>query len=272
MKLKLHIDELKEIMASFHALTGIRVVIFDTDLVELISYPEIKCTFCHNIGANAALAQKCRASNAQAFEACKHREDVYIYKCHAGLVEAAAPIKNGNRIIGYIMFGQITDIRDKRKLNELIAGINRENHMVCTGEGIKYKSRSQIVAAAKLLRICTDYMLLRELIGAENNRLFTDAKAYIDAHLSNRLRIEDICAKAHTSRTQLYATFQHELGTGIAAYIREQRLKKAKQLLQTSDLTVAETAELSGFTDYNYFSRMYKKRYGISPHKSRKQR
>ncbi|MDY4586697.1 MAG: AraC family transcriptional regulator, partial [Oscillospiraceae bacterium] len=38
-------------------------------------------------------------------------------------------------------------------------------------------------------------------------------------------------------------------------------------LLKSGEFTVAEVSEKSGFSDYNYFSRIFKRRYGISPYK-----
>ena len=63
--------------------------------------------------------------------------------------------------------------------------------------------------------------------------------------------------------------FKSEYGIGIAAYIREKRLAKAKNLITNSDLSIAEISSVVGFSDYNYFSRVYKSRYNVSPHKER---
>lgn len=270
LSLTLHTEELKEILAFFYTLTGIRVVIFNAAFKEILAYPETKCQFCRQINADASLAERCNASNRCAFEVCKKKKDVYIYKCHAGLVEAAAPIRSENQILGYIMFGQITDEKDKSNLNARILYFNRENGVSCSSEGIKYKSRSQIVAAARLLEVCTAYILQKDMIQTENDQQLTSVKAYIHAHLAEKITIEQLCRDAEISRTQLYAMFQREMGVGIAAYIREERLKRAKSLLQESDLPVAQVSVLCGIADYNYFSRLYKKRYGVSPHKSRK--
>ena len=71
-------------------------------------------------------------------------------------------------------------------------------------------------------------------------------------------------------RTRLYELFDSEVKMGIAAYIRRRRMHRAKKLLKTTELSVAEIAEQVGFSDYNYFSRVYKKTYGKSPKRYRK--
>jgi AraC family L-rhamnose operon regulatory protein RhaS len=56
---------------------------------------------------------------------------------------------------------------------------------------------------------------------------------------------------------------------GIAAYVRRRRMHRAKKLLKNTTLSIGEIAHTVGFTDYNYFSRVYKKTYGKSPKRYR---
>lgn len=269
MKIKLDTLNLLETMKYFHMLTGIRTVIFDAAFQEVLAYPEQACDFCQSIRASEELRDKCYKSDLAAFEQCKEMNNLYIYKCHAGLVEAAMPIRNENKIIGYMMLGQITDIKDKKGLKELETEILEKYGITCNTSEIKYKNKNQILAATKLLEICTDYMILREMIEEENEKLSIAAKAYIDEHLSEEIDIYDLCDYVGTSRTKLYETFKKDCGIGIAAYIKEKRLATARRLLKNTEDSVAEISASVGFYDYNYFSRVYKQKYGVSPHKDR---
>ncbi len=269
MKIKLDTLNLYETLKYFYMLTGIRTVIFDSEFKEIFSYPETACNFCTIIRTNTALMNKCRESDIDAFEKCKDMKNIFIYKCHMGLVEAVMPIKNKNKIIGYIMLGQITDIKDKNDLKKLESEIYKEHGLECNTTEIKYKNKNQILAASKLLEICTDYMLLKEMIGAENEKIITSANSYIKEHLSEQINIYDLCEYIGASRTKLYEMFKSEYGVGIASYIKEARLTEARKLLKENNLSVSEVSVKVGFSDYNYFSRIYKKRFKISPHKDR---
>ena len=57
--------------------------------------------------------------------------------------------------------------------------------------------------------------------------------------------------------------FKNELNQGITSYINDLRLEKSKALLE--EHSVKEVASLVGFEDANYFSRIFKKKYGVSP-------
>lgn len=268
MDLKLNIAELKNILELFYTMSGIRIVIFDANYNEILAYPKSKCKFCSLIHSTPPLSQMCRKSDMAAFEQCKSSDEIYIYKCHFGLVEAIIPFKDNNKIIGYMMFGQITDLKDKSELEKFVKTINAEYGIECTSKGIRYRSEKQISAAAKLLEICMNYIMLKEMIIPDNNRITMLAKEYILKNLCSDIKISDICELTHTCRTKLYKIFADDCDMGIAEYIRKERLKFAYSLLKSGELSVAEISEKSGFSDYNYFSRVFKRQYGISPYKA----
>ncbi|MDY2850769.1 MAG: helix-turn-helix transcriptional regulator, partial [Candidatus Borkfalkiaceae bacterium] len=51
----------------------------------------------------------------------------------------------------------------------------------------------------------------------------------------------------------------------IHSYIQNERLEYAEELLKTTDLPVSAIAVKAGIPDYNYFSKVFRKRTGISP-------
>ena len=269
MKIKLDVLNLTEILKQFYTLTGIRAVIFNTDYEEIFSYPDKACNFCQTVRQNHNFADGCYRSDLEGFEQCTNMTEVYIYKCHMGLVEAVLPIKNGNHLLGYMMLGEITDFKDPNRLKILEAEMLEKHDISCDTSSIKYKTKKQIVAASKLLKICTDYMLIKEMIGSENKKVISSVQKYIDEHLGDDISIYDICNHVGINRTKLYEMFKNECGTGIAAYIKNRRLEHAKHLIRDTDFTISEISALVRFPDYNYFSRVYKEKYNISPHKDR---
>ena len=56
-------------------------------------------------------------------------------------------------------------------------------------------------------------------------------------------------------------------GKTITEYINEVRLKKSIELLKSGNVNITEIAIICGFNDVNYFSRLFKKKYGVSPTK-----
>ncbi|MBQ8203553.1 MAG: PocR ligand-binding domain-containing protein [Clostridia bacterium] len=270
MMIELELAQIQEVMKSFYITSGIRFVLFDAAFKEILSYPERDCDFCKIMKACPNTRRKCRLADRRSFENCEKTGRLFIYKCHAGLVEAVIPLYENKKIIGYLMFGQITDDSDKEKLYDNITFWSQRYGMEKTAlrgaiKNITYKTEEQIYAAAKIMEICTSYIIYKELISPESDRAIKLAKGYIEEHLSEELDIKTLCENLGMGRTTLYELFKKETGMGIAAYIRKRRLHKAKKLLKTTDLTISEIALSTGFSDYNYFSRIYKKVYGKSP-------
>jgi DNA-binding response OmpR family regulator len=76
-----------------------------------------------------------------------------------------------------------------------------------------------------------------------------------------------LCKKTGISRPQLYRKLQALTGQSVHEFIRTVRLKRAAQLLETGQLSIAEVAYRVGFNDPHYFSRCFKKQFGVSPSK-----
>ncbi len=88
---------------------------------------------------------------------------------------------------------------------------------------------------------------------------------HVDEHSADpRLTPEALAASFHISLRYAQKLFGRYFGTGIAAYIRQQRLARAEVLLRTRR-TVTDTAYRSGFLDVDTFSRAFKREYGIAP-------
>ncbi len=76
---------------------------------------------------------------------------------------------------------------------------------------------------------------------------------------------DDLCKAMFLSRTQLFRKMKSLVNEAPANYIRNIRLQKAKELLETSDLTISEVAYKSGFQTINHFTKVFKEQYGIPP-------
>ncbi len=273
MSLFFYDNELSVLMENFYTLTGIRIVLFDNEFNEVLSYPSNGNSFCSLMRTNADFDTLCRKSDRISFEKCRKTHALCIYRCHAGLIEAAAPIIQNNAIIGYIMFGQITDIKDKDAVYNFVNELCQKYPLSVTIPNklkkIKYKSSKQIIATSKILDACTSYIMLKEMIKPQNEQLIEMISNYVDIHMHERIYVEDICGALDISRTQLYEETKQYTNGGIASFIKIKRLNKAKELVTGTSMSVSEISDKTGFSDYNYFLRVFKKHYGISPKKMR---
>jgi transcriptional regulator GlxA family with amidase domain len=89
---------------------------------------------------------------------------------------------------------------------------------------------------------------------------------FIDEHISDSdIGVGDMASAAATSRSGLQRKLKQTMGITPQDLLREARIKRACQLLRTSNKTVAEVAYACGFSDPKYFSRCFKQSVGQSP-------
>ncbi len=100
------------------------------------------------------------------------------------------------------------------------------------------------------------------------------AAAYIAAHFHEPVTLAKTADELGITKTYLSAVFRRETGLTFSGYVRRQRLSVAADLLKTTDMTVDEISAYCGIADPNYFSRMFRKEYGMSAtnYRSRKRR
>lgn len=101
-------------------------------------------------------------------------------------------------------------------------------------------------------------------------KVIQDAREYIREHYSDpELSVETMCRQLHMSPAYFSTVFKKETGQTYVNYLTEVRLNKAVELLNETDDKTYMIAEKVGYQEQNYFSYVFKKRYGISPTKYR---
>lgn len=103
-----------------------------------------------------------------------------------------------------------------------------------------------------------------------NRQVIQEAKQYIQEHYTDPdLSVEMICRQLHMSPAYFSTMFRKETGQTYVAYLTDVRLGKAVELLnETNDKTYV-IARKVGYQEQNYFSYVFKKKYGVSPTKFR---
>jgi signal transduction histidine kinase/DNA-binding LacI/PurR family transcriptional regulator/DNA-binding response OmpR family regulator len=99
----------------------------------------------------------------------------------------------------------------------------------------------------------------------ELQRLARKAMAYIHDHYSEPVGRENIADFVGVSEGHLSRSFISETGLSLIHYLTRYRIQQAKQLLATSPKTITEIAMETGFSDSNYFSRVFRQEVGKSP-------
>ncbi len=102
-------------------------------------------------------------------------------------------------------------------------------------------------------------------IGLNEMFLFKIMEALGKNYQDERYSLYNLCHDVGVSRAQLHRKFVALTGKSTTDYIRHYRIKMAKELLVSSDLTISEIAYHVGFKDPNYFTKSFIRENGINP-------
>lgn len=272
MKLNYNEKELYQLLQDFHDLTRLTLTLYDPEGEWIFSYPTKENCFCNCIKTSPEGVALCDASDRASFEAAKTSGECVIYKCHAGLIEATAPIVSDGFTIGYLMMGQVANAASPEQLQSLIEHALHKYHLN-EAENDSWKqyaaaipciSDTQIHAAASIMEACISSILYKKLISIEKQQFEQNINTYILNHLTEDLSVDRLCEHLHLSRRKLYEYSEEFLHCSIAKYIKKMRLQHAQTLLTETNSPISTISEQCGFSDYNYFCRIFKQENGMS--------
>ena len=260
-------EKLIELMKDFYSLTKIKTAIYDNQFNYILGVPSEDSNFCTAIKTNKKGLNNCILCTKNAIEEVRKKNSLYIYKCHAGLIEAIAPIQINSVIVGYMMLGQILENNDKNITAEKIIFYKENyylNNVKSLINSLTTKSNSEIKSAAKIMESCVCYLLMNQVIKENDGSVAFDINNFIKEHIGERITSADLCKRFKISRNSLYKISETYFGMPIAKYITYLRIKKAKELIKKG-VSVTEVADITGFCDYGYFGKTFKKITGYTP-------
>ena len=100
-----------------------------------------------------------------------------------------------------------------------------------------------------------------------NDRKFMDkVMETIEKHLDNGdLTVEDIAGEVNMSRSVFFKKLKTLTGLSPVEFLKEIRMKRAAQLIETEEYNMAQIAYMVGLNDSHYFSKCFKQQYGMTP-------
>lgn len=118
-----------------------------------------------------------------------------------------------------------------------------------------------------IIECCT---AISNITTQKNNPSIQKVCDYVDAHLQEDISLEQMADYISVSSFYLSKLFKEEKGVTFINFVSDKRLEKARQMLEETDLSIKEITAEVGYNDQNYFSRIFKNKYGVSPKEYRK--
>lgn len=273
MDIKYNKEKLKQILFDVYQLLKTPISIFDRDFVYVTSYPsnEYLTEYCTIIREDSARYEKCMNSDGMACAKCKKSGEGFSYLCHGNVLETITPIRFENLIIGYIIFGQYRmDSKEAEVLKYAEENGIRKDNFLSAYKNLTKLSSKQVEATCNILQSCILRFWLSDAITLSNNDLTEKIQSFIASNPEEKITAELLCRNFFISKQQLYRIFRQNFNMTVKEYVLDKKLEKAKLLLKTSELSVTEIANKTGFPDYNNFIQRFKNSVGTTPLKYRK--
>ena len=270
-------EKLSQLQMNLYELVGVQTNIWDISGKNVQLFGK-HSRFCSIMNADQEGHRRCEECDYKAMRACMERRQAYTYKCHAGLRECVLPVFDSGEIVAYIAFGQVLD-DSSRKLQweDTLEALDWYEGDIAElkdayGELVQF-SQAKRKAFAELLEAITSYIQLEGIIRSANFSDQQRLEMFIDEHYMEKLSLKSISESLGIGTTKLCSLAKKLSPDGsITKLISIRRVEAAKILLLKENMSIAEIAEKVGFSDYNYFTKIFKKISGVTPSQYRKQK
>lgn len=98
-----------------------------------------------------------------------------------------------------------------------------------------------------------------------NVRLMDEIKRYIQEHCQEEINLQDLADHVALNKSYMSTLFKQETNSTLWNYIVSERMNRARHLLLNTNLKVYEIADQVGYEDLSYFSRLFRKHFGMTP-------
>ena len=143
----------------------------------------------------------------------------------------------------------------------------------------RFKSIFDVLASEDDFRIEESSILLERLfieIGRSirnkeaDKQVLSKSIRYIDENYTTEIKITDLAKMENMCMTAYNIVFKKSFGISPIKYIINLRIQLAKELLETSNISIKEISLMSGYGNFNYFSRIFKEYTSMTPLEYRK--
>jgi AraC-like DNA-binding protein len=203
-----------------------------------------------------------------------------------GAAELKASDKNGEPASFHVLnhgqfFGEMAAVEDGRSLYDVEAAtsmvvllLDREDFVEILKEHPTLAGNVHQLNAERLRMLCA--ALINRDAGAVDsdavcNSYIINAIKYINVNYNEPLTLDDISRLNNVSKYHFARRFKAATGHSFKDYLNRKRVEKAKVLIRTNRLNIAEACYEVGFNDLSYFGRVFKKIEGRTPTDYRKQ-
>ena len=183
-----------------------------------------------------------------------------------------------NELLGYLFFSSGGELgRIKTQIYELLVLISRAaidagaNPEVILSDNHQY--RMDINGLQDFDALCLWFTKTMGALmdgvfdwaGARHANMIHQTVQYLNTHYAEKITLEQMAQRVYLSPSYFSRVFKEEMGESFTAYLNRIRIDRSKGLLRQKGIRLTDIAQLVGFEDQSYFTKVFKKQEGVPP-------
>ena len=281
-------EEITTFINAIQELNGVGICYYD--LNEFFHYDQFGvkkyrghyCAFCEKARALPDGKGNCEKSDrTEAVLYARQYREPFFYECHMGMRELVLPLFRDDTLLGVLFVGhcRTDDDQDSVVLTNTQRAGGDPVEFLSLFHQLPLISQKDLLNIGKLLSQYFELKILNnELIspGVTTNPSGQDLagamRNFIHSNYRSDISPQKIAREFHVNASYASRCFHKKNGMSMIDYIYHIRIGRAKSFLQATDAPIRNIAMNVGFSDYNYFSRVFKQKVGCSPQQYRKRK
>ena len=265
-------QELFTLLRDVYRLTGVRVTLYDRQQHCVAGDGGSgRAGYCAAVQTDPRGLARCFHSDRAAFAVVEKTGKPYVFTCPFGLFEAVVPLFVGERLLGFLFAGEAIDPSPAQRALALeealpyVGKLHSREELAALVAELAAPAPAAREALLRAMEILGRYIVERGLLDERERDLAELVLIYLDRNFHRKLTLSELGLHFHCSTVTLTESFRRAFSTTIVEYLTGKRLEAAEGLLRNSPFSVETVAEKCGFSSTAYFSKVFKRRHGISP-------
>jgi len=254
--------------------------------------------YCALVRSHPVLSERCRQCDSRGGIEATRIGKPYIYLCHMGLLDLAIPIMVQGDYAGAILAGQVVlpDTAEANSLERIASALHPDlsddfsDHLDAARKQLPVMELDRIRTIAHMMYHVHAYIMEEALLKVRahdslvavpsanlperppswqapvwNAPVLQPAFDYIEEHFGLRFGPDEMAERCNISLSYFSKLFRKVTSESFVNYVNRVRIRKACELLSTTDLSVTIIAYDLGFEDTSYFNKVFKRVTGSTP-------
>ncbi|MDR1970476.1 MAG: PocR ligand-binding domain-containing protein [Treponema sp.] len=258
-------EQVNKLMISFSYCFKVHLTIFPLDIKNPLKtgYYTTHCSYCKLIrGGGLGYDDRCLQQDIKMCRRSESSLTPIVYTCHAGLIDAAFPIKLNDEVVGYAMAGQF---RTKRSLPAAIMRDwqNKGFDPAMLQKAFMDQPYFEKDAADNMINLflmLCDFIISRDYIRLRRLDITRLVIQWITDHVAEPITLAEVADHLGYSQSSISHIIKGHLGMSFKELCILKKIERFETIvMSTPSLSVEKAAAQVGYEDPFYFSRVYKK-------------